>query len=192
MNSGICVRGSDSNDLASNFYGYLKDVLQIEYSGSTMRMTVVLFEGDWFDPRVGMKVHSFYKLVDVNCKKLYRKYDPFILAQQAIQVYYCDYPSMKKDMVDWMAVCETKSRRVIDSNSMENEAEDVTAYQVEEIQQAFSVSTSEQTPSLFDQLQGIELEVDLGVLPQTIPSELLSDEEEFQSTESSDEDEDAY
>ncbi|OMP10086.1 TdcA1-ORF1-ORF2 protein [Corchorus olitorius] len=38
------------------------------------------------------------------------------------------------------------------------------------------------------QVQGIDLEVYLGVLPQSVPSEFLSDEEEFESTESSDED----
>ncbi|OMO71934.1 hypothetical protein CCACVL1_18018 [Corchorus capsularis] len=119
INSGICVRGSDANDPSHDFYGILKDVVQIEYCGSTFSMNVVLFEGDWFDPINGMKVHPLYKLVDVNRKKFYRKYDPFILAQQAIQVYYCHYPSMKKDKVDWMVVCETKSRRVIDSASKE-------------------------------------------------------------------------
>ncbi|OMO61820.1 hypothetical protein COLO4_33324 [Corchorus olitorius] len=151
MNSGICVRGSDPNDPSSNFYGYLKDIVQVEYSGSTMKMNVVLFEGDRFDPQTGMQVHPLYKLVDVNCKKLYRKYDPFVLAQQAIHVYYCEYPSMKKNMVDWMAVCETKSRRVIDETSKENDEDDAIPYQVEEIQQAFAVNIEEQIPSLFDQ-----------------------------------------
>ncbi|OMO60135.1 hypothetical protein COLO4_33931 [Corchorus olitorius] len=153
-------------------------------------MNVVLFEGDWFDLINGMKVHPLYKLVDVNRKKFYRKYNPFILAQQAIQVYYCHYPSMKKDKVDWMAVCETKSRRVIDSAFKEESDQDATAYQVDDITHAPSVSISEQIPSLFDQLQGITLEVDLGILPQSVPSELPTDEEEFESEETSDDEDD--
>ncbi|OMO94455.1 hypothetical protein COLO4_16326 [Corchorus olitorius] len=153
-------------------------------------MNVVLFEGDWFDPINGMKVHPLYKLVDVNHKEFYRKYDPFILAQQAIQVYYCHYPSMKKDKVDWMAVCETKSRRVIDSASKEESDQDATAYQVDDIQHAPSVSISKQIPSLFDQLQGITLEVDLGILPQSVPTPEQSDEEEFESEETSDDEDD--
>ncbi|KAL0301752.1 UNVERIFIED_CONTAM: hypothetical protein Sradi_6452000 [Sesamum radiatum] len=47
---------------------------------------------DWFkhrvDPMRGMKVHPRYHLVDVNFKKVYHKNKPFILAQQAVQVYY--------------------------------------------------------------------------------------------------------
>ncbi|OMP10200.1 hypothetical protein COLO4_04723 [Corchorus olitorius] len=166
INSGICVCGSDSNDPSHDFYG------------------------DWFDPINGMKVHPLYKLVDVNRKKFYKKYDPFILAQQAIQVYYCHYPSMKKDKVDWMAVCETKSRRVVDSASKEESDQDATAYQVDDIPHAPSVSISEQIPSLFDQLQGLTLEVDLGILPQSVPSELPTDEEEFESEETSDDEDD--
>ncbi|OMO67978.1 hypothetical protein COLO4_29949 [Corchorus olitorius] len=190
INTGIGVRGSDSNDPSHDFYGILKDVVQIEYCGSTFSMNVVLFEGDWFDPINGMKVHPLYKLVDVNRKKFYKEYDPFILAQQAIQVYYCHYPSMKKDKVDWMAVCETKSRRVVDSASKEESDQDATAYQVDDIPHAPSVSISEQIPSLFDQLQGLTLEVDLGILPQSVPSELPTDEEEFESEETSDDEDD--
>ncbi|OMP07557.1 hypothetical protein COLO4_07238 [Corchorus olitorius] len=190
INSGIGVRGLDSNDPSHDFYGILKDVVQIEYCGSTFSMNVVLFEGDWFDTINGMKVHPLYRLVDVNRKKFYKKYDPFILAQQFLQVYHCHYPSMKKDKVDWMAVCETKSRRVVDSTSKEESDQNATTYQVDDILHAPSVSISEKIPSLFDQLQGVTLEVDLGILPQSVPSKLPTDEEEFESEETSDDEDD--
>ncbi|KAL0403688.1 UNVERIFIED_CONTAM: hypothetical protein Sradi_2009600 [Sesamum radiatum] len=48
----------------------------------------------------GMKVHPRYHLVDVNFKRVYQKDEPFILAQQAVQVYYTDYPSMRRDRAD--------------------------------------------------------------------------------------------
>ncbi|KAL0345641.1 UNVERIFIED_CONTAM: hypothetical protein Sradi_4395400 [Sesamum radiatum] len=75
---------------------------------------IVLFKCHWVDPMRGMKVHPRYHFIDVNFKKVYQKNEPFILTQQAVQVYYMEYPSMKKDKVDWMIVCKTKARRVID------------------------------------------------------------------------------
>ncbi|KAL0412274.1 UNVERIFIED_CONTAM: hypothetical protein Slati_3817100 [Sesamum latifolium] len=64
----------------------------------------------------GMKVHPHYHLFDVNFKKVYRKNESFILAQQAVEVYYTEYPNMKRDKVDWMAVCKIKARRVVDDS----------------------------------------------------------------------------
>ncbi|KAK4382016.1 hypothetical protein Sango_2913500 [Sesamum angolense] len=54
----------------------------------------------WVDAIRGMKVQPGYHLVDVNFKKLYHKDDPFILAQQAVQVYFTDYHSMKRDKAE--------------------------------------------------------------------------------------------
>ncbi|KAL0433736.1 UNVERIFIED_CONTAM: hypothetical protein Slati_2707900 [Sesamum latifolium] len=48
----------------------------------------------------GMKVHPRYHLVDVNFKKLYQKDEPFILAQQAVQVCFTQYSSLKRDKAD--------------------------------------------------------------------------------------------
>ncbi|KAL0312954.1 UNVERIFIED_CONTAM: hypothetical protein Sradi_5694700 [Sesamum radiatum] len=62
------------------------------------------------------EVHPRYHLVDVNFKKVYQKNEPFILTQQAVQVYYSEYPSMKRDKVEWLADCKIKTRRVIDDS----------------------------------------------------------------------------
>ncbi|GAB2287573.1 hypothetical protein Dimus_037939 [Dionaea muscipula] len=68
----------------------------------------------WFDPLQGMKVHPHYNLVEINHKKKYMKYEPFVLAQQAGQVYFTAYPSKKNDKRDWWAVCKVKERGAID------------------------------------------------------------------------------
>ncbi|KAL0313251.1 UNVERIFIED_CONTAM: hypothetical protein Sradi_5724400 [Sesamum radiatum] len=65
------------------------DLLKLHYWGHTAEV----------DPLRGMKVHPHYHLVDVNFK-VYQKNEPFILAQQAGQVYYTKYPSMKRDKMD--------------------------------------------------------------------------------------------
>ncbi|KAK1400906.1 hypothetical protein POM88_000511 [Heracleum sosnowskyi] len=33
---------------------------------------------------------------------------------QAMQVYFCNYPSLKRDKVDWLVVCKVKARSLIE------------------------------------------------------------------------------
>ncbi|OMO93426.1 hypothetical protein COLO4_16857 [Corchorus olitorius] len=152
MNSGVCVRGSDSS---FDFYGQLQDVVEIEYLGGGEKKAVILL---------------------------------IVNAQQAIQVYYSKYPSLKKDKVDWMAVCETKSWRVIDSTFNENDEVDE-ALQADEINQAPTVIITEQGPQLFDP-NGINLTVDIGDLSEMHVPPVDSEEEyeDASSTENEDED----
>ncbi|XP_047314395.1 uncharacterized protein LOC124918236 [Impatiens glandulifera] len=64
----------------------------------------------WFDPTRGTRLDNNYRLVEVNLKRKYLRYDPFILEQQAIQVYYSPYPSKTSRQSSWMSVCKTKAR----------------------------------------------------------------------------------
>nr|GMC46880.1 uncharacterized protein LOC109179592 [Ipomoea batatas] len=110
MNSGVCIKGINYSVDESDYYGRLVEVVQVEYPGLPIKRTV-LFKCDWFDPTsVGMKVHSKYKLVEVNHKRRFNRYEPFVLAMQAAQVYYCTYPSLRRDKLDWWAVCKIKAR----------------------------------------------------------------------------------
>ena len=87
----------------------------MEYLGLPIKHTV-LFKCEWFDPTInsGMKVHKQYPLVDVNLKQRLIKYELFILAMQAAQVYYVSYPSLKIDKLDRLAVCKVKARIMVD------------------------------------------------------------------------------
>ncbi|KAK6793959.1 hypothetical protein RDI58_007412 [Solanum bulbocastanum] len=58
----------------------------------------------------------------LNCKEIQQfipflsyAYEPFVLAEQAQQVYFAKYPSKRKDSIDWWAVCKIKARNQIDS-----------------------------------------------------------------------------
>ena len=70
---------------------------------------VTLFKCNWYDPtrhgcRSGTRVHECYQIVDIHINRSYGKYDPFVLASQATQVYYMPYPSLKqdlRDLLDW-------------------------------------------------------------------------------------------
>ncbi|KAL0395441.1 UNVERIFIED_CONTAM: hypothetical protein Slati_4510300 [Sesamum latifolium] len=115
FNCGVCVKSSLYTNTNSDFYGILEEVIQLDYP-LIPNMQIVLFKCRWVNPVRGMKVHPRYHLVDVNFKKVYQKNKPFILAQQVVQVYYTEYPSMKRDKVDRMTVCKIKARRVVDDS----------------------------------------------------------------------------
>ena len=51
-------------------------------------------------PNMGIRVHEQYNIVEKNQRRKYDKYEPFVLAMQAVQVYFCSYPSLQKDKVD--------------------------------------------------------------------------------------------
>ncbi|KAK4384309.1 hypothetical protein Sango_3073600 [Sesamum angolense] len=106
----------------------------------------MLFKCRWVNPDRGMKVHPNYHLVDVNFKKLYQKNDPFILAQQAVQVYFTEYPSMKRDKADWMAICKIKPQRVVDDSKWT----ETIAYQSEEVVRVPIVTIDNQSNDLRD------------------------------------------
>ncbi|XP_050222682.1 uncharacterized protein LOC126672773 [Mercurialis annua] len=99
MNSGVCVKGTQYVDSENDFYG----------------MTV-LFKCEWFDParNSGTISNKKYNMVDINNRKRYNKYEPFILTEQADQVHYLPYPSKRRDKLNWWAVCRTKARSELD------------------------------------------------------------------------------
>ncbi|KAM3252274.1 hypothetical protein P3L10_006344 [Capsicum annuum] len=111
MNSGVCI--SDPN--FGDYYGRIKEIIQVEYREAPLKQTV-LFKCKWFDPiiDVGVKKRDRYKLVDINHRHRYKKYEPFILAMQTTQVCYVPYPSKKKNKEDWLAVLKVKPQNVIE------------------------------------------------------------------------------
>jgi hypothetical protein len=118
-NSGICVKASSNSQSESDFYGMLNEVVEIEYAGSTDNR-LVLFSCHWFDPVRGMKVNQQYGIVEVHHGRSYPKYDPFIFASNAVQVYYASYPSQKKGKSNWWVVFKVKPRSIFDgSNTIE-------------------------------------------------------------------------
>ncbi|PKU65335.1 hypothetical protein MA16_Dca001225 [Dendrobium catenatum] len=116
-NSGVCVRGNTHTGDDSEYYGVLQEILEVEYPG--MRNIVYLFNCEWFDPvpNRGTKVHPIYGITEVKRARRYAKFDPFIIASQATQVYYANYPSGIRGKQDWLVVMKTKPRGVIEKTS---------------------------------------------------------------------------
>ena len=137
-NCGVCVKGADQNggDDLFDFYGKLKRIVRLEYAGVPLKRTV-LFDVDWYDPgQNGTRVHEQYQMVEINHRRRYRtKYEPFILADQARQVMFIEYPSLKRDKADWLAAIHIQARSRVEyvhkdkstTNSYQEEVVDETA-----------------------------------------------------------------
>ena len=114
MNSGVCIKGEVFSTDEMDFYGRLVEVCVLEYPAMPIKR-ITLFKCEWFDPsNSGTLVHNNFKLVSINHKRKYNKYEPFILANQAIQVFYCSYPSMNQAKKDWWEVCKVKARSKVE------------------------------------------------------------------------------
>jgi len=122
-NTGVFVKGSDDPENHLNdFYGVLTQILQLTYF-SRPAEEVFLFRCNWFSnvPGFGINVHKDYNLIEIKHTSHYHKYDPFVLAKQALQVYYAPYPSLKRDKADWSAVFKTKARFTFDGKNIPDE-----------------------------------------------------------------------
>ena len=75
-----------------------------------------MFKCEWFDLtlNIGTRVHPKYNIVEVNHRRRFNKYEPFVLAQQATQVYYCPYPRLRCDRVDWWVVNKIKAQTIVE------------------------------------------------------------------------------
>ena len=77
----MCIRGSNYNYDEDDFYGILKEVVEVEYCARAIKK-FFLFNNVWYNPapppRDGTIIYPKYKITEVNILKEYPKYDPFI------------------------------------------------------------------------------------------------------------------
>jgi Domain of unknown function (DUF4216) len=107
-NSGVCVRGETTNQTQHDYYGVLKEVIELTYDGVDNK--VLLFKCHWFDITNGVKVDHEHGLVEVKHISTLRTNEPFVLACQATQVYYLPYASDKRERRQWSIVMKTKRK----------------------------------------------------------------------------------
>ena len=121
QNSGVMVRGEYQN---MSYYGLIIDIIELRY---TKGNSVVLFKCDWYDVAregIGYKLDR-HGITSINRTRKLNTQEPFVLACQAIQVYYVN---CIKDLA-WSIVIETKPRNLYDMPANEEEP-----YQEEEVQ----------------------------------------------------------
>ena len=108
INSGVCVRGVCTDETQHDYYGVLKEVVELEYDG--VHNKVLLFKCHWFDITNGVKVDHQHGLVEVKHTSTLRTTEPYVLASQATQVYYLTYASDKRERRQWSIAMRTKRR----------------------------------------------------------------------------------
>ncbi|XP_049410558.1 uncharacterized protein LOC125873731 [Solanum stenotomum] len=196
MNSGVCI--SDPN--FGDYYGRIKEIIQVEYREAPLKQ-IVLFKYEWFDPTmdVGVKRHNQYKLVDINHRRRYKKYEPFILAMQATQVCYVPYPSKKKDKDDWAAVLKVKPRNVMElpNEEVATISEVNVPFQVEEVEvHEIDMTVFIDENILLNDPNGDVIEMDEpindGLLQENHEIHIESTEEEYETEENEDEEEEEF
>ncbi|XP_058775568.1 uncharacterized protein LOC131649832 [Vicia villosa] len=129
-NHNVCVRGGQFDSLENDYYGVLNDIVELEYTGHPTKK-VVLFQCDWFDPSSqGTKMDN-YGNVEIKKSRRYQNYDPFVLSQQADQVYFTSFPEGQQG---WLGVIKTKARSTIQSME-KNKHETTDAYQDDDVHQ---------------------------------------------------------
>ena len=70
INSGVCIKGQNYSHNADDWYGQLREVVEVEYLNWLIKRTV-LFMCDWFDPTPnrGIRVHEQYNIVEINHRR---------------------------------------------------------------------------------------------------------------------------
>ena len=100
-NIRVYVRG-DTGDGESDWHGVINEIIELEYPSEPLKR-VVLFACEWYNPTrpEGTHKHNHYKIIEINHTKRYEKFDPFIIAQNARQVYYLSYLEDANLTVKW-------------------------------------------------------------------------------------------
>ena len=155
----------------------------MEYHGWPVKRTV-LFKCEWFDPtlNIGTRVHPKYNIVEVNHRCRFNKYEPFVLAQQATYVYYCPYPSLRRDRADWWVVNKIKARAVVEipqSSGIIHPPPKAQPFQEDDMQFHVIVVASNEPMSLVDP-NGAVIQIDFDSETE------MEDESEFESELESD------
>jgi len=90
INSGLVTVGQGENDETTEYHGYIKEIIELSFDG-IKPLNLVLFNCHWFHPN-RVRYTSRYGLVEVEHESVLPGYEPFVVAQQATQVYYIPYP----------------------------------------------------------------------------------------------------
>ncbi|WMV50470.1 hypothetical protein MTR67_043855 [Solanum verrucosum] len=188
-NSGVWMKGGDGNQDGVDYYGVLKEVLEMEYSGWPIKK-IVLFRCKWFDPtpKRGTREIKQYNIIEVKHTREYEAYDPFIIAQNVKQVYYAPYP-LRPDKLDWWVVIKTKPMGRVE---VENVLD--VAYQDDDISSVYHTVDVELENDL-EHPEHILEEVDIEQITDeganaSINEEELFNEEEWSEEEDEEEDDD--
>ncbi|KAK1389981.1 DUF4216 domain-containing protein [Heracleum sosnowskyi] len=186
FNSGVCIKGLNYSEASNDYFGILEEILIIEYPRFPTKKTA-LFKCEWFDPtlNVGTRIHQRYNIVEVNCRKKLNVYEPFVLAMQAMQVYFCNYPSLKRDKIGWLVACKVKARPLVDMPQI-TESHDRDAFQ-DDAPEHLNMIDTDDIPTRLNDFEGTPIDLDDDEECSEEETQIDSEEEESSKTDDSDE-----
>lgn len=188
FNSRVCIKGTNYSKTSNDYFGIIEEILIVQYPGLPIKRTM-LFKCDWFDPTsTGTRVHQRYNIVEVNQKKKLSLYEPFILAMHAVQVYFCNYPSHKREKIDWLVICKVKARQHIEVPEVPESHQE--AFQ-NEMPGHLNMITIENIPTHLNDEGGDTVDLDDDEI-STEEEILIESEESGQSSDSDDYEIDSY
>lgn len=154
INCGVCLKG-DTGSGEGDFYGVIDFIYELDYGYLDYNKTIVLFYCTWFDPSSrGTKLNPMTNTVDILISRRYQLFDPFCMANNARQVYYVPYPSIKQG---WFAAIKTKPRGRIEIDEKE-----IGAYQEDEMSNMDHVIGIETLSNLVrDELEEVDEQSDI-------------------------------
>jgi hypothetical protein len=98
-NSGVCVPGTNGLD----YHGRVEEIYELEFDGDKP-LKPVMFKCHWFNPRETIWTPHLGQ-VEIREESIYQGKDVYIVAQQAMQVYYTQYANQaKKKLQGWAIV----------------------------------------------------------------------------------------
>jgi len=90
-NTGVFTPGDDGIE----YYGRIEEIYELTFHGSKT-LKPVIFKCHWFDPQAVRRTSNL-GLVEIQQSLVYAGDDVYIVAQQAMQVYYLSYPCQPDD-----------------------------------------------------------------------------------------------
>ncbi|CAM8969617.1 unnamed protein product [Rhodiola kirilowii] len=88
VNSHVYVKGTEG----THYYGVIEEIIHMRCR-TNHHLKVVLFRCRWYDPQF-VRSYPSNGVVILNTHRPYPQYDPYILAQQAMQVYYVTFTGL--------------------------------------------------------------------------------------------------
>ena len=191
-NSGVCIKGTYFGTEEEDFFGVLDEVLELHYPGPSIKRTVV-FNCTWFETsgHGGSRVHRKLNIVEVKKSIKMHTTDTYVLAQQAVQVYYLPYPSYKRDLSDWLVVCKVKAREIFDGSIEGSDTPDEGAFQDDDVQPRQIDEGIDSLSALpLNDPDGTIFEEDVNIVDEADVQPHLSDDGEYEDDEEEEEDDD--
>ncbi|KAK1401065.1 hypothetical protein POM88_000670 [Heracleum sosnowskyi] len=104
---------------------------------------------------------------------------------QAMQVYFRNYPSLKRDKIDWLVACKVKARPLVEMPQI-TESRDCDAFQDDAPEHLNMIITND-IPTRLNDFKGTSIDLDDDEECSEEETPIDSDEEESSKTDDSDE-----